>query len=136
MSLSVFNPIFMSFVAISSCLAYVAVPGPDFVRFYPNRASVMKTPFPTIAILHPSYSNVESWEKTWLYWLSGYHTCIYRCMGHTLVVIVAAPCRSQGGFLLLIIIITDVQLLQFDPLPLFNNSRNNLTLIVHRNTLL
>ena len=28
MSLSVFNPIFMSFVAISSCLAYVAVPGP------------------------------------------------------------------------------------------------------------
>ena len=96
----------------------------------------MKTPFPTIAILHPSYSNVESWEKTWLYWLSGYHTCIYRCMGHTLVVIVAAPCRSKGGFLLLIIIITDVQLLHFDPLPLFNNSRNNITLIVHRNTLL
>ena len=48
-----------------------------FVRFYPNRASVMKTPFPTIAILHPSYSNVESWEKTWLYWLSYMHIQVY-----------------------------------------------------------
>ena len=44
MSLLVFNPIFMSFVAISSCLAYIAVPRPPLQR--------------------SSYSNVELWEKT------------------------------------------------------------------------
>ena len=44
MSLLVFNPIFMSFVAISSCLDYIAVPRPPLQR--------------------SSYSKVELWEKT------------------------------------------------------------------------